>query len=57
MTVPAHVVDTNPEKDIAVLEADNDIFGEPVVLADYDTNPSMKVTTNSPVPRVTFVFM
>jgi len=44
MTVPARVVDTNPEKDLAIIEALFDIFGEPVTLASYNTNPPAKVT-------------
>jgi len=42
--VPAQVVVDNPEKDMAVLQATGDLFGEPVVLANYDTNPPAKVT-------------
>lgn len=44
VTVPARVVDTNPDKDIAIIEAASDIFGEPVVLANYQTSPPMTVT-------------
>jgi hypothetical protein len=42
--VPARVVRTDPEKDMAIVETAVDIFGEPVVLADYDTIPPAKVT-------------
>ncbi len=42
--VPARVVVANPAKDMAILEATGDLFGEPVVLANYDTNPPAKVT-------------
>jgi hypothetical protein len=42
--VPAQVVVDNPEKDMAVVQATGDLFGEPVVLANYDTGPPAKVT-------------
>ena len=42
--VPAQIVTTDPEKDMAILEATGDLFGEPVVLANYDTSPPAKVT-------------
>ncbi|MTD95175.1 trypsin-like serine protease [Hyphomicrobium sp. xq] len=42
--VPAQVVTTDPEKDLAIVETAFDIFGEPVVLANYDTDPPAKVT-------------
>ena len=37
--VPARVIVDDPAKDMAILEATGDLFGEPVVLANYDTNP------------------
>ncbi len=42
--VPAQVIVDNPAQDMAILEATGDLFGEPVVLADYDSNPPAKVT-------------
>jgi Trypsin-like peptidase domain len=42
--VPAHLVAADPTKDIALIETDTDIFGEPVLLANYETNPPAKVT-------------
>lgn len=42
--VPAQVVTTDPEKDMAIIQTAFDIFGEPVVLANYDTAPPAKVT-------------
>jgi hypothetical protein len=42
--VPAQVVVDNPEQDMAIVQATGDLFGEPVVLANYDTNPPAKVT-------------
>lgn len=44
MAVPARLVMTDPARDIAILETASDIFGEPVVLADYDSEPPEKVT-------------
>ncbi len=44
VAIPARLVDSNAEKDIAIIEAATDIFGEPVELANYDTNPTMTVT-------------
>jgi hypothetical protein len=42
--VPAQIVVDNPDKDMAVVQATGDLFGEPVMLANYDTNPPAKVT-------------
>ncbi len=42
--VPAQVIVDDPAHDMAILEATGDLFGEPVVLANYDTNPPAKVT-------------
>jgi V8-like Glu-specific endopeptidase len=42
--VQARLIMTNPLKDIAIIETTADIFGEPVVLANYDTQPPAKVT-------------
>ncbi len=42
--VPARLIAADPAKDMAIIETDGDIFGEPVVLANYDTSPPAKVT-------------
>ena len=42
--VPARLITTDPVKDLAIIEATSDLFGEPVVLANYDTQPPAKVT-------------
>ena len=42
--VPARLITTDPVKDLAIIEAISDLFGEPVVLANYDTQPPAKVT-------------
>jgi len=42
--VPARLIAADPAKDMAIIETDADIFGEPVVLANYDTSPPAKVT-------------
>jgi hypothetical protein len=42
--VPARLIAADPAKDMAIIETDSEIFGEPVVLANYATNPSAKVT-------------
>jgi hypothetical protein len=43
-SIPGRVIDTDPVKDIALIETVGEIFADPVVLADYDTNPPAKVT-------------
>ena len=43
-SIPGRLIATDPVKDMALIETATDIFGEPVVLADYDTNPPAKVT-------------
>jgi hypothetical protein len=43
-SVPARLIATDPAKDIALIETLNDIYADPVVLADYDTEPPAKVT-------------
>ena len=43
-SIPGRLIATDPVKDMAIIETATDIFGEPVVLADYDTNPPAKVT-------------
>jgi trypsin-like peptidase len=43
MTTPAHLVDGNEQQDIAIIQADNNLFGDPVVLGNYDVSPPMKV--------------
>jgi hypothetical protein len=43
-SIPARLITTDPVKDMALIETSVDIFGEPVVLANYDTNPPAKVT-------------
>ena len=63
MLVPAHLIAADPAKDIAIIETDTDIFGEPVVLANYPANPPERVTAvgypgaaddiaGNPAPRV-----
>jgi Trypsin-like peptidase domain len=42
--VPARLIVTDPVKDLAILESTTDLFGEPVTLADYDSEPPDKVT-------------
>ena len=42
--VSARLIAADAAKDIAIIETDADIFGEPVVLANYDTSPPAKVT-------------
>jgi S1-C subfamily serine protease len=42
--VRAHLIAADTAKDIAIIETDTDILGEPVVLANYSTNPPEKVT-------------
>ena len=42
--VPGHLIAADVAKDIAIIETDADIFGEPIVLANYDTSPPAKVT-------------
>ncbi len=44
MSIPGRLIATDPVKDMALIEAVSDIFGEPIVMADYDTNPPAKVT-------------
>ena len=44
MLVPAHLIAADPAKDIAIIETDTDIFGEPVVLANYPASPPARVT-------------
>jgi hypothetical protein len=43
-SIPGRLIATDPVKDMALIETVIDIYGEPVVLADYDTNPPAKVT-------------
>ena len=42
--IPARLIATDPVGDMALIETVIDIYGEPVVLADYDTSPPAKVT-------------
>jgi Trypsin-like peptidase domain len=42
--VPAHLIAADTAKDIAIIETDTDIFGEPVVVANYPANPPERVT-------------
>jgi hypothetical protein len=42
--IPARLIATDPIGDMALIETVIDIYGEPVVLADYDTSPPAKVT-------------
>ena len=42
--IPARLIATDPVEDMALIETVIDIYGEPVVLADYDTSPPAKVT-------------
>ena len=42
--IPARLIATDPVGDMALIETIIDIYGEPVVLADYDTSPPAKVT-------------
>ncbi len=44
ISIPGRLITTDPAKDMALIETVTDIYGEPVVLADYDTNPPAKVT-------------
>src|SRR6185436_18744640 len=37
--IPARLIATDPVDDMALIETVIDIYGEPVVLADYDTKP------------------
>ena len=43
-SIPGRLIATDPVKDMALIETVSDIFGEPIVMADYDTNPPAKVT-------------
>jgi hypothetical protein len=43
-SVAARLIATDPAKDIAIIETVNDIYADPLVLADYDTDPPAKVT-------------
>jgi hypothetical protein len=42
--VSARLIAADAAKDMAIIETDADIFGEPVVLANYDTSPPARVT-------------
>ena len=64
--IPARLIATDPVGDMALIETVIDIYGEPVVLADYDTKPLAEVTAigypvaadfvadNSYVPTINF---
>jgi hypothetical protein len=41
--IDARMIAADSAKDIAIIQTSSEIFGEPVVLADYDTNPPAKV--------------
>jgi serine protease Do len=43
-SIAGRLIATDPVKDMALIETIGDIFGEPIVMADYDTNPPAKVT-------------
>lgn len=43
-SVPARLIATDPAKDIAIIETLSDVYADPLVLADYDTEPPAKVT-------------
>lgn len=42
--IPARLIATDPVGDMALIETMTDMYGEPVVLADYDTSPTAQVT-------------
>jgi hypothetical protein len=43
-SIAGRLIATDPAKDIAIIETVTEVFADPVVLADYDTEPPAKVT-------------